>query len=736
MKCLIKLFALGIMCICFAAGAEKNVNSWQVVSTDKRARFWSGAVWDASSKGVHVWGGLTGRNDVELFDPAKGIWTSAYEADPKCGTIARQWSYHPQLSWLKSNRPAVHCFVWDQLAYDSSRKRVFYFLGGQTLSYDVTAMIWKNLNPKVSPPPVSWGALAFDPVKKELLLFGGGGVYEGRPGMWAYSPEDNTWRKLKVNPLPPARCCSPLAVDVKNHVLILFGGDAQDRLLDDTWIFDLKKREWQKSESKLRPSARGGHGLAWEPKSGLIILAKGYTSIMRSSSANGGRRVGLSNETWGYDVKFDRWRRLKADIPPLILPKTWPRISETMAAFPGGVVLVNNQTSYLKAVLRRTAVLRLDVTGDLFMDDASAKAAQEKVKKPIPPAHSGNKAPEVPEEHKAKAAERLKGLPVNTWVRANPLKETEFNAFGNIHFDYTGERVVYWGGGHSTHQLNHLTFYDPGLNTWWDCWAPESMPPPQQTENGCRGMTLKRRPWNVHAGKSYYSWDSVDKVMVYGGGQWQATAPKGNFTISWKLNSYRFYNRDIMGYIDPETSNFVEVEVRRGGQLINTSGRMMTLWGPTRKSRTCKEVGIFLPKAGKWNVAKIAGKFEAGTIVYDSDRKLLLSIVGMAVYQLDPETGKAGMKTAQGTAPKIRWSGGEVYVTKHKTVLFGARCQTGDQIWAYSVKQNELKQVKVKGPKLRVGLGCGHSGTLAYSPKHDVVISTNGRTYLMRYIPE
>jgi hypothetical protein len=265
------------------------------------------------------------------------------------------------------------------------------------------------------------------------------------------------------------------------------------------------------------------------------------------------------------------------------------------------------------------------------------------------------------------------------------------------------------------------------------------MPPPQQTENGCWGMTLKGRPWNVHAGKSYYSWDSIDKVMVYGGDMWQAAAPAGEFKVPWTRTSYRHFRRSTMGCIDPTTTRFVDADVRRGGQLINTPGRVMTLWGPTKRDRARRrEVGIFLPGEKRWKTAMIVGEFESGTLVYDSDRKLLLSLRGNAVYELDPETGKSQKKTVEGTSPAIRWSGGEVYIPKHKTVLFGARCKEGDQLWTYSVEKNVLKQAKVKSPKLRTGLGCDHSGPLVYSPKYDVLISmtSRNRTYVMRYTPE
>jgi len=721
----VSLLALAFLC---PARAGEEAGGWKVAATDQRPRFWSGAVWDAENNGVHVWGGLSGGNDVEVFDPAKGAWARQYEPDPG-GSINQQWHYLPGLGWTKSGRPAVHCFVWNQLAYDEARKKVFYFLGGQTIAYDVAAKTWQKLAPAASPPPVSWGALAYDPVGREILLFGGGGVYEGHAGMWIYSPDANAWRPLKADPLPPPRCCSPLAVDAKNKVMVVFGGDAQDRLLDDTWLFDLEKRQWRQSQAKLRPAARGGHGLAWEPGSGLVVLAGGYLAIRRDGDS-GGKRGGGTAETWAYEAGSDRWRRIAADVPALW--EKWNDQSETLAAFPGGVVLINNQISYDTPKVRKTAVLRIEPGKVNFMDDAAAAAA---LPKPAAPGYFGNKPPEVPEAHKAKAAERLKNLPVNTWVRAEPLAEGTYMAFGCMRFDYAGERAVYWGGGHATHQMNHITFYDPALNTWWECFPPESMPPPFQAENGCRGMTFKRRPWNVHTGKQYYAWDSTDKVMVYSGDQWQATAPAGVFKVPWQKHEYNGVMREPMGFIDPETTLYTEVDVPRGGQLVETPERVLTVWGPGRNSNQASEVGGFHPREGKWERRPITGEFRAGFLVYDSDRKLLLSFSEGTVWELDPATGKASAKQTQGALPKLRWAGGEVYIPKHKTALVTGRFENGgDQIWAYAVDKNQWSQVATKGD---AKIGCDHGGPLAYSPKHDVLITmADWRTYLMRYQPE
>jgi hypothetical protein len=96
-------------------------------------------------------------------------------------------------------------YYYNQYAYDSDRKRVYFHVRGHTFSYDPAARRWRDLAPATSPtggkdkPPLLWGSMCYDPVNKKVLLFGGGNVMteRGDPGTWTYDPASNTWSRLQ-----------------------------------------------------------------------------------------------------------------------------------------------------------------------------------------------------------------------------------------------------------------------------------------------------------------------------------------------------------------------------------------------------------------------------------------------------------------------------------------------------------------------------------------------------------
>src|SRR5262245_9514305 len=96
-------------------------------------------------------------------------------------------------------------YYYNQYAYDSDTKCVYFHARGHTFSYDTAARAWKDLAPATSPtggkdrPPLLWGSLCYDPVNKRVLLFGGGNVLSerGDPGTWAYDPATNGWSQLQ-----------------------------------------------------------------------------------------------------------------------------------------------------------------------------------------------------------------------------------------------------------------------------------------------------------------------------------------------------------------------------------------------------------------------------------------------------------------------------------------------------------------------------------------------------------
>jgi len=109
-------------------------------------------------------------------------------------------------------------YYYNQYAYDSDRKRVYFYARGHTFCYDPKARAWRDLAPATSPtggpdqPPLLWSSMCYDPVNKQVLLFGGGNALteRGDVGTWAYDPDSNNWSQLEFRSLaldePRTRC--------------------------------------------------------------------------------------------------------------------------------------------------------------------------------------------------------------------------------------------------------------------------------------------------------------------------------------------------------------------------------------------------------------------------------------------------------------------------------------------------------------------------------------------------
>jgi hypothetical protein len=97
-----------------------------------------------------------------------------------------------------------------QHAWDRDRGRLIVAAYGTTVEYDPVARAWKHLKPKrelcrnelteldLPGRAPTWAQCCYDPVNKEVLLFGGANTYteSGSAGTWVYSIEKNTWTKL------------------------------------------------------------------------------------------------------------------------------------------------------------------------------------------------------------------------------------------------------------------------------------------------------------------------------------------------------------------------------------------------------------------------------------------------------------------------------------------------------------------------------------------------------------
>src|SRR5262249_33986299 len=98
-----------------------------------------------------------------------------------------------------------------------------------------------------------------------------------------------TWFSPRTPVAPPARTRMGVSPDLTNHSIVLFGGFAQEKYFNDTWIWH---NGWQQFSPPKSPSARSGPALTFDGATGNIVLFGGIDSTHKSL-----------NDTWTWDGK-------------------------------------------------------------------------------------------------------------------------------------------------------------------------------------------------------------------------------------------------------------------------------------------------------------------------------------------------------------------------------------------------------------------------------------------------
>lgn len=120
-------------------------------------------------------------HEVSLFRTAQREWSGQVKKGPhqSRGSVITRWAEgRPML-------PVVNRTYWlaGQCCYVPTEGKVLYFAGGSTFSYEPQAKRWENLEIPLheAPPDVMLGSMAWDPVGKRVILFGGGYIsaYKG-----------------------------------------------------------------------------------------------------------------------------------------------------------------------------------------------------------------------------------------------------------------------------------------------------------------------------------------------------------------------------------------------------------------------------------------------------------------------------------------------------------------------------------------------------------------------------
>jgi hypothetical protein len=223
------------------------------------------------------------------------------------GVRADTWTFDSRASTWKSagsGGPSArggHALVFAAKSQPTPVPGVFILFGGQgkdflgdTWTYGSSGQEWLNVCNTANqacgcgPCPRAYHAMAFDPVRNEVLLFGGRDANGPTHETWVFT-SDMHWSQQCTGTCtaPSARSEHAMAFDSARGVVVLFGGKAADgTLLNDTWEWN--GTQWSKQTPTTSPSARSGHALFASPAGVFLFGGDGASGPAADS-------------LWGWD---------------------------------------------------------------------------------------------------------------------------------------------------------------------------------------------------------------------------------------------------------------------------------------------------------------------------------------------------------------------------------------------------------------------------------------------------
>jgi hypothetical protein len=330
-------------------------------------------------------------------------------------------------------------------------------------------------------------------------------------------------------PVPCSRRNCPLVFDSQTRVFVLFGGDHEDYLMNDTWVLDLEKKSWRRAKPTQAPSPRAGHALCALPRSGGVALYEGYAQS--SSTDYGATPAGPiePRQLWLFDPKSDRWD-LVGSWP---LPQKEDRATPAPLGFFDGYASERFAPPALAADAQDRLVLaahacdrypwrwkRPAETWTLALDPARTDAAGSQKLGSLPNQRLYRTGPfrasfcEVSVAPKETGLDRL---PENQWVPLpepprNPCHGCRQRDWGTCVWDSDRDQVLMWGGGHCVRSASTVAHYSPvsgRLVEGFDADEPYG-------GNGGGGFdsSLLNRPWVSTHNYNHYAYDPKCKLLV------------------------------------------------------------------------------------------------------------------------------------------------------------------------------------------------------------------------------
>jgi N-acetylneuraminic acid mutarotase len=181
-------------------------------------------------------------------------------------------------------------------------------LSGAPVQFHASTWNQLALAPTSTPPARFYPSMAYDPVSKKIVLFGGFSDNGNLNDTWTY--DGTGWTQVATPVAPPARNGAGMAYDRATRKLVLFGGFNTNKYLHDTWVWDGVTSTWTQAVMEKSPPHATGASLFSDPLTGGAMMFGGY---------NSNRRVPAFSITWRWTGTS--WKQLHPHTVPI--PRGW-----------------------------------------------------------------------------------------------------------------------------------------------------------------------------------------------------------------------------------------------------------------------------------------------------------------------------------------------------------------------------------------------------------------------------
>ena len=209
------------------------------------------------------------------------VFFGGYDGAPRDETW--RWPYGGS-TWIQDSPATPPTATSDvSLAYLPSTQEILLFNGGtsalaETWLRDSTRQ-WSNPSPATSPTARNGYGIASDVVNDRAIMFGGQVGASYLDETWAYDPGGVNWANLAPTTKPTPRRRPAMGYDPIREQVVLFGGEDVGEAFDDTWVFDVTD-EWTELFPVDHPI--GGVGvvdefpvspnMAWDPVRERLVM--------------------------------------------------------------------------------------------------------------------------------------------------------------------------------------------------------------------------------------------------------------------------------------------------------------------------------------------------------------------------------------------------------------------------------------------------------------------------------